>query len=155
MRILAVCLGNICRSPAAEAAIRRAAAEAGLEVEVDSAGTGSWHIGEPPHPEMVTAGARAGLVVAGRARKVTPADFDRYDVILAMDRSNLRHLLALAPSKEAQAKVRLFRTYDQTSDEEDVPDPWGGPTEGYEETLRIVEAAARGLVDSLTSARAE
>lgn len=155
MRILAVCLGNICRSPAAEAAIRRAAAEAGLEVEVDSAGTGSWHIGEPPHPEMVTAGARAGLVVAGRARKVTPADFDRYDVILAMDRSNLRHLLALAPSKEAQAKVRLFRTYDQTSDEEDVPDPWGGPTEGYEETLRIVETAARGLVDSLTSARAE
>lgn len=146
MRILAVCAGNICRSPAAEAAIVEAAGEAGLEVEVDSAGTGSWHIGQPPHPESVAAGARAGLLVDGRARKVIAADFDRFDIIVAMDRANLKDLIALAPSKEAQAKLRLFRTYDPEAASAEVPDPWGGPAAGYEETVRIVRAAAKGLV---------
>lgn len=147
MRILAVCAGNICRSPAAEAAIVEAASEAGYEVEVDSAGTGSWHIGQPPHPESVAAGARAGLLVDGRARKVIAADFDRFDIIVAMDRANLKDLIALAPSKEAQAKIRLFRTYDpEAASDAEVPDPWGGPAAGYEETVRIVRAAARGLI---------
>jgi protein-tyrosine phosphatase len=146
LRILAVCAGNICRSPAAEAAILEASGEAGLEVEVDSAGTGSWHIGQPPHPESVAAGARAGLLVEGRARKVIAADFDRFDIIVAMDRANLKDLIALAPSKEAQAKLRLFRTYDPEAASAEVPDPWGGPAAGYEETVRIVRAAARGLV---------
>lgn len=149
MRILTVCLGNICRSPAAAAAIKEAAVGAGFEVEVDSAGTGSWHIGQPPHPEAVAAAARVGLRVDGRARRVTPADFDRFDVILAMDRSNLRELTTMAPNKASQAKLRLFRTYDPDSDEDEIPDPWGGPTEGYEETVRIVRAAARGLVEDL------
>ena len=146
MRILAVCAGNICRSPAAEAAIVEAAAEAGLDVVVDSAGTGSWHIGQPPHAESVAAGARWGLPIEGRARRVTATDFDRFDIIVAMDRANLRDLIALAPSKEAQAKVRLFRTYDPEATVDEVPDPWGGPAAGYEETVRIVRAAARGLV---------
>lgn len=149
MRILAVCAGNICRSPAAEAAIVEAAGEAGLEVEVDSAGTGSWHIGQPPHPESVAAGARAGLLVDGRARKVIAADFDRFDIIVAMDRANLKDLIALAPSKEAQAKLRLFRTYDPEAASAEVPDPWGGPAAGYEETVSIVRAAARGLVGEI------
>jgi protein-tyrosine phosphatase len=149
MKILTVCLGNICRSPAAAAAIKEAAVDAGFEVEVDSAGTGSWHIGQPPHPESVAAGARAGLRIDGRARRVTPSDFDRFDVILAMDRSNLRELTGIAPNKASQAKLRLFRTYDPDSDEDEIPDPWGGPTEGYEETIRIVRAAARGLVEDL------
>ena len=151
MRILTVCLGNICRSPAAAAAILEAASRAGLEVEVDSAGTGSWHIGQPPHPESVAAGARAGLRIDGRARRVTPADFERFDMILAMDRSNLRELTELAPSKAARAKVRLFRTYDPDSDEDEIPDPWGGPTEGYEDTITMVRAAAQGLVDDLVA----
>lgn len=150
MRILAVCAGNICRSPAAEAAIREAAADAGLHLEVDSAGTGSWHIGERPHPESVAAGARAGLVIEGKARRVNVADFDRFDIIVAMDRSNLKDLMALAPSKEAQAKLRLFRTYDPVTTSDQVPDPWGGPTAGYEETIRIVRAAAQGLIDQVT-----
>lgn len=149
MKILVVCLGNICRSPAAEAAIRKAAADAGIDVDVDSAGTGSWHIGDPPHPESVAAGERAGLEVTGRARKFNPVDFDRYDMILAMDRSNLADLMALSPSKEAQAKIRLFRTFDPQTDLDEVPDPWGGPAEGYDETIRIATAAARGLVDTL------
>ena len=146
MKILAVCAGNICRSPAAEAAIREAAAEAGVEVETDSAGTGAWHIGQPPHSESVAAAARAGLVVEGRARKVTPADFDRFDIILAMDRANLRDLHEMAPSREAQARTRLFRTYDPAATSDEVPDPWGGPEAGYDETVRIVRAAAAGLV---------
>ena len=154
-RILAVCAGNICRSPAAEAAIRRAAEEFGIEVEVDSAGTGAWHIGQPPHPESIAARARAGLEVEGRARKVHTADFDRFDIILAMDRSNMRDLEHLARSLEDQAKLRLFRTYDPFSEEEEVPDPYGGPQEGYDETVRIVTAAARGMMDSLTSSGVE
>lgn len=149
MRILAVCLGNICRSPAAAAAIQEAAQDAGVDVEVDSAGTGSWHIGQPPHPEAVAAGARAGLRIDGRARRVTATDFERYDVILAMDRANLRELADMAPSKALRAKLRLFRTYDPESDEDEIPDPWGGPSEGYEETIRMVRAAAQGLVGEL------
>ncbi len=150
MRILAVCAGNICRSPAAEAAIREAAVAAGLDLEVDSAGTGSWHIGEQPHAESVAAGARAGLAIEGKARKVNVADFDRFDIIVAMDHSNLKDLMALAPSREAQAKLRLFRTYDPLTTNDQVPDPWGGPTAGYEETIRIVRAAAQGLIDQVT-----
>jgi protein-tyrosine phosphatase len=146
LRILAVCAGNICRSPAAEAAIREAAAEAGVEVEVDSAGTGSWHLGQPPHAESVAAGERAGLVIQGRARKVSVADFDRFDIIVVMDRANLRDVEAISPSKEALAKVRLFRTYAPDTTIDEVPDPWGGPAAGYDDTIHIVRAAARGLV---------
>ena len=149
MKILAVCAGNICRSPAAEAAIREAAIEAGVEVTTDSAGTGAWHIGQPPHPESVAAGARAGLTVEGRARKVTQADFDRFDIILAMDRANLRDLHEMAPSREAKARTRLFRTYDPAATSDEVPDPWGGPESGYDETIRIVRAAAAGIVSEI------
>lgn len=129
----------------------RAAGEHGLEIEVDSAGTGSWHVGDPPHPESVAAGAKAGLEVIGRARKFIVDDFDRFDVIVVMDRANLQDLHDLAPNIEAKAKVRLFRTYDPATDADEVPDPWGGPTEGYEETIRIVNAAADGLVSTLTA----
>lgn len=149
MRVLAVCAGNICRSPAAEAAIREAAEEAGIELMTDSAGTGTWHIGQPPHPEAIAAGARASLHIDGRARKVTASDFDRFDIILAMDRANLRDLHELAPNLEAQARARLFRTYDPEADTDEVPDPWGGPEAGYDETIRIVRAAARGLIAEL------
>jgi protein-tyrosine phosphatase len=149
MKILCVCLGNICRSPAAAAAIRAAAREAGVDVEVDSAGTGSWHIGDAPHPESVAAGARAGLEITGRARKFNTLDFERFDIILAMDESNKNDLVALAPDKESQAKIRLFRTFDPATTETEIPDPWGGPTEGYEETVRIVTAAAVGLIDQV------
>jgi protein-tyrosine phosphatase len=149
MRIIVVCSGNICRSPAAEAAIRKVATGAGIDVDVDSAGTGSWNVGEPPHPESVAAGARAGLEITGRARKFNSIDFERHDMILVMDESNLSDLMELSPTKEAQAKIRLFRTFDPDTDEREVPDPWGGPAESYDETIRIVMAAARGLVTTL------
>lgn len=151
MRILAVCLGNICRSPAAEAAIKAAAKARGLDVEVDSAGTGSWHIGQSPHPDSVEAGRKVGLTIEGRARKFNSIDFARFDMILAMDQSNMADLVAVAPNKENQAKLRLFRTFDPDTDETEVPDPWGGPSAGYEETIRIVTAAAAGLIDQLAT----
>lgn len=153
MKILTVCAGNICRSPAAEAAIREAATSQGLDVVVDSAGTGSWHIGEPPHPQAVEAGARVGLHIEGRARRFSPADYERFDVIVVMDRTNLRDVLALAPDLESRARVRLFRTYDPNSEEDEVPDPWGGPDEGYDDVVEMVRAAATGLVDSLSTVR--
>lgn len=151
LRILAVCAGNICRSPAAEAAIRQEAAGRGLHLEVDSAGTGSWNVGEPPNPQAVAAGDRAGLRITGRARKMIPADFDRYDVIVVMDRSNLRDVTALAPTLEARAKVRLFRTYDPGSEEDEIPDPYGRSDDVFDETMRMVSASAKGLIDSLNS----
>lgn len=155
IRILTVCLGNICRSPAAAAAIVEAAETFGVDVRVDSAGTGTWHIGQPPNPDSVAAGKRAGLDVTGRGRKVHAADFDRFDIIVAMDRSNMADLKDLTPSLENQAKVRLFRTYDPFSELDEVPDPYGGPSEGYDETIRIVRAAASGMMESLSSTLVE
>jgi protein-tyrosine phosphatase len=150
-RILAVCAGNICRSPAAQAAIAAAAASAGLEVEVDSAGTGSWHVGSPPHHQSVAAGARAGLRIDGKARVINKLDFDRFDVIVVMDRANLRDVIAMAPDLEHRARVRLFRTFDPETDSDEVPDPYGGPDEGYDQTIAQVTAAASGLIGSLLS----
>ncbi|HXV72453.1 MAG TPA: low molecular weight protein-tyrosine-phosphatase [Acidimicrobiia bacterium] len=154
-RILAVCAENICRSPAAAAAIAAAAADAGVDVVVDSAGTGSWSIGNPPHPQAVAAGKRAGLTLEGRARRINSLDFERYDVIAVMDRANLRDVLELAPDLEHKAKVRLFRTFDPDTDSDEVPDPYGGPDEGYDATIAQVKAAAVGLVASLRSGGVE
>lgn len=148
MKILLVCLGNICRSPAAEAALRSALAGAGLDgrVEVDSAGTGDWHVGEPPDRRMVEAARRAGLRLEGRARKVTPDDLADFDLVLAMDRDNLRTLQALAPGAEARGRIRLFREFEPGADGEDVPDPYYGGRAGFERVLEIVAAAAEGIV---------
>lgn len=150
-RILTVCAGNICRSPVAAAAIEAAAARAGIEVVVDSAGTGSWNLGEPPHPKTVAASARVGLEVGGRARKINSADFDRFEVIVVMDKTNLRDVIELAPELEDRAKVRLFRTFDPGTDHEEIPDPYGGTDDDYDAMVDQVTAAAKGLVDSLVS----
>lgn len=152
-RVLAVCAGNICRSPAAEAAIRRAAAETGLEIEVDSAGTGAWSLGSPPNDQSVQAGRRAGLEITGHTRKINRADFDRFDAIVVMDRANLRDVLAMAPRTEDRAKVRLFRTFDPATDSDEVPDPYGGPDEDYRVMIEQVTAAAAGLVATLAAER--
>jgi protein-tyrosine phosphatase len=149
LRVLAVCTGNICRSPTAAAAIAAAAAQAGIDVEVDSAGTGAWNLGEPPHPLALAAARSKGLEPQGRARRIHSRDFERFDIILAMDRSNLADLLEMAPAKEAKAKVRLFATYHPVADLTEIADPWGGPEEGYTRMVETVRAAADGLVDSL------
>jgi len=155
LRVLAVCAGNICRSPTAEAAIEAEAAARGLDIDVDSAGTGSWNIGQPPTSQAIAAGARAGLDLGGRARKVNSADFDRFDVILAMDHSNYRDLIEMTPSLETKAKIRLFRTYDPEAPDDQIPDPYGGPDEGYDRMVEMVRAAAVGFVEALVSAGVE
>src|SRR5262245_46150191 len=111
MRLLFVCLGNICRSPTAEGTMRALVEQAGLrrQVQLDSAGTGSWHVGEPPDARATAAARARGIELRGAAREVTPRDFDDFDLVLAMDRSNMRALRQLAPSDQAREKVRLLR----------------------------------------------
>jgi protein-tyrosine phosphatase len=151
MKILLVCLGNICRSPTAEAAVREALADAGLDdrVEVDSAGTGSWHLGDPPDPRMRAAAAAEGLELDGSARRVRPDDFERYDLLLAMDRSNAHELVALAPDGAARAKVRLFREFDPEPYGDEVPDPYFGGEAGFTRVVALCRRTAEGLVQHL------
>ena len=151
MRILFVCLGNICRSPTAEAVVRALAARELPEVglEVDSAGTAAYHVGEPPDPRMQAAAARRGYELkALRARVVEPRDFERFDLILAMDRENLEVLHRRAP-EQARERVRLFLEFSPDSEPREVPDPYYGGANGFEEVLDLVEAAARGLLGYL------
>lgn len=142
-------MGNICRSPTAESAIVEAAKAAGLDVEVDSAGTGAWHVGESPDRRMTAAAAEVGLVLQGSARQVRVSDFDRFDLILSMDHRNHRDLLELAPDADAAAKVKMFRSYDPDATDLDVPDPYYGGDEGFRNVVAMVRAAARGLVETL------
>ena len=147
-RILFVCLGNICRSPLAEGAFRRLVEERGLEhlVEIDSAGTGSWHIGEPPDERARGAASLRGIDISGlRARKVRREDFEHYDLILAMDQENHMNLTRMAPP-EHKGKIRLFLSYAPGQPESEVPDPYYGGRQGFEHVLDLVEAASRGLL---------
>ncbi len=148
-RVLMVCLGNICRSPTAEAALREAADEAGLDVEVDSAGTADYHVGDPPDGRSVDAARRAGLFVEGTGRQVSARDFEDFDLLVAMDSANERALRRLAPSHEAEAKVRRFRDYEGGEIGLDVPDPYYGGEQGFAEVVRICRRAAAGLVLAL------
>ena len=159
MRLLFVCLGNICRSPTAEGVMRRLVREAGMEdrVELDSAGTGDWHVGSPPDPRAVAAARRRGTALEGSARTVTGEDFERFDLVLAADRANERELLARAPDAAAREKVRLLRSFDPASVQRgdlEVPDPYYGADGGFDEVLDIVEAACRGLLDEIAASPA-
>ena len=148
-KILFVCLGNICRSPLAEAAFVAAAAEAGLAVEAESAGTGAWHAGEPPDSRAQAVARRHGCDISGqRARQVTPADFRRFDRILALDLDNLAGLRRLAPA-DATAKLGLLLDLVPGRAGQGVHDPYYGDAAGFEATWRDVEAAARALVAEL------
>jgi protein-tyrosine phosphatase len=155
MRILFVCMGNICRSPTAEGVMRRLLEDAGLadRVEVESAGTGGWHVGEPPDERATLAARRRGVTLEGAAQQVRPADFRRFDLLIALDRANLRELLAIAPDEDAAEKVRLLREFDPGAGGDlDVPDPYYGGDRGFETVLDMVEAACRGLIDELRAA---
>jgi len=151
MRILFVCLGNICRSPTAEAVLRELAAREApeLTLEVDSAGTAEYHVGQPPDPRTRAAAARRGYDLSAlRARTVESTDFERFDLILAMDRDNLKALRRRAPS-HAHERLRLFLEFSPDAAPEDVPDPYYGGPNGFEEVLDLVEAATRGLLKHL------
>jgi low molecular weight protein-tyrosine phosphatase len=145
-------MGNICRSPTAEAIMRALVVEEGLEdqIEIDSAGTGSWHVGHPPDRRSTAAAKARGIVMEGAARQVTVADFEDYDLLLAADADNVAALRALAPDGAAAAKIRLLREYDPVADGDlAVPDPYYGGSDGFEHVIDLVDAACRGLLETL------
>lgn len=149
--VLFVCLGNICRSPTADVVFRQYVREAGLEekIRIDSAGTGDWHIGRAPDPRTQEAAARRGYDMSSlRARQVTPADFYAFDVVLAMDNANLADLEAMRPA-DANGTLARFLDYATDSAEREVPDPYYGGNDGFDQVLDLVEDGARGLLASL------
>jgi protein-tyrosine phosphatase len=150
-RVLFVCLGNICRSPTAEGTMRALVREAGMEdrIELDSAGTGGWHVGSPPDERATAAAAARGIALEGAARRVSVADFDDFNLMIAMDSANLSDLRDLAGDDRRRAKVRLLREFDPAGADPgdlDVPDPYYGPGDGFERVLDMVEASCRGLL---------
>ena len=150
MRVLFVCLGNICRSPTAEGVLRHKLREAGLaeRIEVASAGTGHWHVGKAPDKRSQAAAKLRGYdLSAQRAQQVTRADFATYDLILAMDNSNLRNLEALQPAKGRSELDLFLRRYQSEVDE--VPDPYYDGDQGFEQVLDLIERASDLLVIEL------
>jgi protein-tyrosine phosphatase len=161
-RVLTVCLGNICRSPAAEAALREAAATVGLRIEVDSAGTGDWHLGEPPNPRMQEAAGDMGLELTGQAQQVTAELLEWADLVLVMDRRNLEDVRAIAAHGGNRTPIELFRRFDpelallgpddvvqgpdRTYARDEVPDPYTGGREDFDEVVRLVRRTARAIV---------
>ncbi|MYW47072.1 low molecular weight protein-tyrosine-phosphatase [Streptomyces sp. SID161] len=148
-RVCFVCTGNICRSPMAQSVFRARVAEAGLEgrVVADSAGTGGWHEGEPADPRTVSVLAEHGYDSEHTARRFQPSWFAGLDLVIALDTGHLRALRRLAPTEEDARKIRLLSSYDPAAgDDPDVPDPYYGGREGFEECLERVEAASTGLL---------
>ncbi len=152
-KVLFVCMGNICRSPTAEGVFRHILQQHGLTegYEVDSAGTHAYHVGESPDHRAAQAAARRGISLAGqRARKVRAEDFEHFDLILAMDDSNLRDLQRICPS---QHRHKLKKMLDFGTTGGDVPDPYYGGEDGFEHVLDLLEDACNGLLDTLEGER--
>jgi protein-tyrosine phosphatase len=159
-RLLFVCLGNICRSPTAEGVMRTLVDAAGLQhsIQLESAGTGAWHVGSAPDRRATEAARARGVELEGQARQVRPEDFEHFDLLLAMDRENLGELRRLAPGDDERAKVRLLREFDPASAgsaDLDVPDPYYGAPGGFDEVYELVHAACAGLLEALRAGRAE
>jgi protein-tyrosine phosphatase len=145
-------MGNICRSPTAEAVMRHLVREAGLQdaISIDSAGTGSWHVGEERDRRSRAVAKQRGMPITGPARQFSRSDFDRFDLVLALDEQNAADLRRLAPTDDARAKIHLLREFDQDAPPgAEVPDPYYGGTEGFELVFDICLAACRGLLDHL------
>ena len=151
-RICFVCTGNIVRSPLAEKLFRHLSEEAGVvrKYEVDSAGMGPWHVGEPPDARMLRVAARHGFRYDHRGRQFQNTDFDRFDLILAMDAENRDALLYRVSSPEQEAKIRMLREFDPYGGpRQSVPDPYYGGSDGFEEVYRVVERSVMGLLEAL------
>lgn len=157
VKILFVCLGNICRSPMAEGVFRHQVRAAGLTewVHIDSAGTAAYHIDEPPDPRAQATAARYGADISGlRGRQVTLRDIEEYHYVLAMDRENLSNLRELAPA-EHHHKIRLFLDYAGDRTEDEVPDPYFGGLSGFHRVLDLIDIAAAGLLADVRTRVAE
>ena len=155
-RILFVCMGNICRSPTAEGVFRRIAERRGIaeRFHIDSAGTGNWHVGNPPDQRACEAARERGIDITDlRARQVDPADFERFDLVIAMDHSNRLALYELA-GETHRSKVRLMLEYSEQWAGEDVPDPYYGGGHGFDLVLDLIEEACDNLLDELAKVQA-
>lgn len=153
MRILFVCMGNICRSPSAEGVFRRVLQTRApdLQVEIDSAGTHEYHVGSAPDRRAIAAASRRGIDLSSlRARHVSDEDFERFDLILAMDEDNLRELQRRARA-DVRDRIRLVMEFAPAAIARNVPDPYYGGPEGFEHVLDLLEEAAQGLIDHLRS----
>ena len=149
--VLFVCLGNICRSPAAEGVFLHLVAQAGLDEQflVDSAGTGGWHVGQPADRRMRAAAERRGIVLPSRARQITLADLQRFDHILTMDADNLAAVQSLARDTRPTATITPLTQHCRRHQAREVPDPYYGGEAGFEHVLDLLEDACAGLLDSL------
>jgi protein-tyrosine phosphatase len=151
--VLFVCLGNICRSPLAEAALKAEADRLGLDVQVDSAGTGDWHLGHPPDPRAAAVAQRNGVDISDlRARQVTPEDFRRFDHIVALDAQNLANLRAMQPA-DGKAQLSLMLDHVPGREGQPVADPYYGDSSHFDETWSDVTQGARGLAAKLAEER--
>jgi protein-tyrosine phosphatase len=157
IRVLFVCMGNICRSPAAEGVFLSLLEEEGLagQFEVDSAGTGGWHQGKLADPRMSAAAAARGLTLGSRARQIEAGDLQRFDLILTMDDDNLATVRALDPSGRWQHRIQALTNHCQRFNSTEVPDPYYGGEAGFEQVLDLLEDACAGLLSSLRRQRAQ
>lgn len=154
-KILFVCLGNICRSPAAEGIMRHIVEEKGLsgDIEIDSAAIGPWHVGDLPDPRMRQCGARHGYAFNSRARQLTSADFGRFDLIIGMDHDNIRAIRAKARNAEDEQKIRLMADYlSHHPNYSAIPDPYYGGERGFELVIELLEDACEGLLKDVAHA---
>jgi len=152
VKVLFVCMGNICRSPTAEGAFAHKTLQHKLEhmIEIDSAGTHAYHVGEPPDRRAQKAASKRGMdLSAQKARRIHENDFEVFDIILAMDDDNLNNMLAICP-QEYQHKVELFLPYAPHLDVTEVPDPYYGGTAGFERVLDLIEEASDGLLEAIS-----
>ena len=150
-KLLFVCLGNICRSPSAENIMNHLIAEAGLsdKISCDSAGTSNYHSGSPPDRRMAQAAAHQGIIMTGSARQFVPADFEKFDLILVMDKANYEDILAIDRTGKYRAKVRLMCDFCRQHSDKEVPDPYYGGQSGFTYVIDLLMDACSGLLEDV------